>query len=181
MKATTGLLLAVTLALLVWSCDALRELAPVRVGPPPVLALNIATLTPAQQATLQTLISNDAITYDWLVFIMQAQIDGKVITVEDPPAPLPPPDPPPDPPPVNGTDVTLAWDAPTTNADGTPLEDLAGYNVHVIENASARTPVFTTETTHTVTLPAGTHRVWVTAQDTAGNRSIPSNELELSF
>src|SRR4030042_1896878 len=27
-------------------------------------------------------------------------------------------------------DFTLSWDAPTTNADGTPLTDLAGYKVY---------------------------------------------------
>ena len=26
--------------------------------------------------------------------------------------------------------ATLSWDAPTTNADGTPLTDLAGYKVY---------------------------------------------------
>ena len=27
-------------------------------------------------------------------------------------------------------EVTLSWDPPTTNADGTPLTDLAGYKVY---------------------------------------------------
>ncbi len=26
--------------------------------------------------------------------------------------------------------ITLAWDAPTTNTDGTPLTDLAGYKIY---------------------------------------------------
>lgn len=26
--------------------------------------------------------------------------------------------------------VTLSWEAPTTNADGTPLTDLAGYRIY---------------------------------------------------
>jgi len=31
-------------------------------------------------------------------------------------------------------DITLSWDAPTTNADGTPLADLAGYKNTTPEN-----------------------------------------------
>jgi hypothetical protein len=32
--------------------------------------------------------------------------------------------------PPSGTTATLTWDAPTTNADGTPLTDLAGYRIY---------------------------------------------------
>ena len=29
-------------------------------------------------------------------------------------------------------DATLAWDPPTTNADGSPLTDLAGYKIYYV-------------------------------------------------
>ena len=32
--------------------------------------------------------------------------------------------------PVHAESVSLSWDAPTTNADDTPLTDLAGYNIY---------------------------------------------------
>lgn len=178
-RITTALACLLT-ALAVWSCDAIGDIVKSRPETPVVSALNVGALTPTEQQTLQALISDPAIEYAWLVEVLEAQIAGKVITIEEPP---PEPDPPPDPPPVNGTEVRLAWDAPTENSDGTPLEDLAGYNVWVVENGVARPQEFVPApaTEHTVSLPAGTHRIWVTAEDAAGNRSAPSNELELSF
>ncbi len=31
---------------------------------------------------------------------------------------------------LSAGDATLSWDPPTTNADGTPLTDLAGYRIY---------------------------------------------------
>jgi hypothetical protein len=47
---------------------------------------------------------------------------------------------------VSGTSATadtatLSWQAPTTNADGTPLTDLAGYRIYYGTNASDLTQI----------------------------------------
>ncbi len=81
-------------------------------------------------------------------------------------------------------DVTLSWDPPTTNADGTPLTDLAGYKVYY-GNASGN---YTSNldvgnvTTYTVTgLQPGTYYFAVTAYDTSGNESDFSNEVSTTI
>lgn len=79
--------------------------------------------------------------------------------------------------PTNPT--TLIWDAPTTNADGTPLTDLAGYHVYI---SQAQTGPWTQVAT--VAAPAAQSLVstwgpltngqyWATvrAYDLAGNAS----------
>jgi fibronectin type 3 domain-containing protein len=77
--------------------------------------------------------------------------------------------------------VTLAWDAPTTNEDGTPLTDLAGYNVYYGTSSSTYTQVKDagTATTYDVTnLTVGTTYYFsVKARDYSGNESIFSNEV----
>ncbi len=78
-------------------------------------------------------------------------------------------------------EATLAWDAPTTNADGTPLTDLAGYKVYYgaqsdtydqnIDVGNVTTYLFTS-------LTAGsTYYFAVTAYDTSGNESEYSVEV----
>jgi len=72
-------------------------------------------------------------------------------------------------------DATLTWTAPTTNSDGSPLTDLAGYTVYY-GNASGDystiIPVGNV-TTYVVTgLGDGTWYFNVTASDTAGNESV---------
>lgn len=79
--------------------------------------------------------------------------------------------------------VTLTWQAPTVNADGSPLLDLSGYlvrwgtvqgshpNVRQINNASVST--FVVEE-----LAPGTYFFTVSALDTSGNESAPSNEAQ---
>ena len=52
------------------------------------------------------------------------------------PSPSPIPPPPPPPPPTSGT-ATLSWLAPTTNTDGAPLTDLAGYVIYYGTSATA--------------------------------------------
>ena len=76
--------------------------------------------------------------------------------------------------------VTLSWDAPTTNADGTPLTDLAGYKVYYgtsSHNYSQNIDV-SNVTTYTVNnLTDGlTYYFAVTAYDTGSNESAYSNE-----
>ena len=83
--------------------------------------------------------------------------------------------------------VTLAWDPPTTNADGTPLTDLAGYKVYYgIQPCNGIPPCnynhkfnIGNATTYTVTnLTEGvTYYFATTAYDTSGNESDYSNEV----
>jgi len=51
-------------------------------------------------------------------------------------SPPPPSPPPPSPPPTSGT-ATLSWLAPTTDTDGAPLTDLAGYRIYYGTSAGA--------------------------------------------
>ncbi len=76
--------------------------------------------------------------------------------------------------------VTLAWDAPTTNADGTPLEDLAGYKLYDGKTSAtytAVTDVGNVTAFRLKDLPAGPRFFAVTAYDTAGNESEFSVEV----
>jgi hypothetical protein len=82
--------------------------------------------------------------------------------------------------------VNVSWTAPTTNADGTPLRDLAGYRLYV----DTRTPTCPGGSFHTVSSPtsapapaetvsnqvtgltaSATYFARVTAVDTSGNES----------
>ena len=77
--------------------------------------------------------------------------------------------------------ATLTWDAPKTNVDGTPINDLAGYKIyfgsepgkfsHVIDVGN----VTNFEITN---LPSGEFYCAATAYDTSGNESTLSNEAE---
>jgi fibronectin type 3 domain-containing protein len=71
--------------------------------------------------------------------------------------------------------VTLAWDEPTTNEDGTPLTDLAGYNVYYGTSSNTYTHIEDagTATIYNVTgLTVGTTYYFaVTAYDFSGNHS----------
>jgi hypothetical protein len=79
--------------------------------------------------------------------------------------------------------VTIAWDAPTTNADGTPLTDLQGYRIHfgtvtplTLDNSTSVDAGNDTE--YTVTgLEAGTYYFAVRAVDSNGNASSFSDEV----
>lgn len=77
--------------------------------------------------------------------------------------------------------VTLAWDAPTTNADGTPLTDLAGYKIYYgtsLHTYSTAIDVGNV-TEHIISnLENGVECYFaVTAYDTSGNESNFSNEV----
>jgi hypothetical protein len=79
--------------------------------------------------------------------------------------------------------VTLAWEAPTTNADGSPLTDLAGYRivygVSTPPNSANGTVVDVGNvTTHTLRdLQPGTYYIAVAAVDVSGNVSSLSDEI----
>jgi hypothetical protein len=77
--------------------------------------------------------------------------------------------------------ASLSWDAPTENVDGTPLDDLAGFNLYW--GAASRTygvPVALSDpnaTSHSIELSAGTYYFAMTALDLDGNESAFSNEV----
>ncbi len=82
--------------------------------------------------------------------------------------------------------LDLAWEAPTTNVDGTPLTDLAGYRVYWGPSAGNTTAPCNTNskgigkvTTHQLEgLTAGTiYFVRVIAVDTSKNKSPCSYEV----
>ena len=75
--------------------------------------------------------------------------------------------------------ATLAWNAPTTNADGTPLTNLAGYKIHygTVSGSYTTTLVIGNVTSYTIALPPGTYYFTLTAFDTLGSESGFSNEV----
>jgi len=88
---------------------------------------------------------------------------------------------------TGGPTISLAWDAPTTNVDGSPLTDLAGYKVYV----GTATGVYgnsidvgtAIQSGNTVTYslsgltPGQTYYIAVTAYDIENNESTYSNEV----
>ena len=82
--------------------------------------------------------------------------------------------------------LTLAWDAPTTNTDGSslnPATDLSLYKIYYGTASLAYTQVVnitnpgTTTISQTLTLLPGTYYFAVTTVDTAGQESSYSNEV----
>jgi Putative Ig domain len=76
--------------------------------------------------------------------------------------------------------ATLSWVAPTTNTDGSPLTDLAGFLINYGTSATNLNQQITvssaTATGYTVTgLGAGTWYFTVSAYTTVGTQSAPSN------
>jgi hypothetical protein len=76
--------------------------------------------------------------------------------------------------------ATLSWVAPTTNTDGTPLTDLAGFIINYGTSTTNMTQQITvssaTATGYTVTgLGTGTWYFTVIAYGTVGTQSAPSN------
>lgn len=77
-------------------------------------------------------------------------------------------------------DISLEWDAPTENEDGSPLTDLANFKVYYNETDSGAFEFIatTTATTYTdVNRTDGSHCYYVTAVDDTGNESLPSNTV----
>lgn len=89
--------------------------------------------------------------------------------------------------PSDGYSVTLAWDAPTLDAMGRPLNDLEGYRLYYStvlppSGSAGSTVEVGLEARVTVSgLPAGTYYFAVAAVDTAGNVSEPSGALEVEI
>jgi len=81
-----------------------------------------------------------------------------------------------------GRPVIVTWDAPTLNADGTELTDLAGYRVYAaaIPGEHSEPPLDETESTSaSLALPYPGSYIVVTAIDESGNESDWSEELEV--
>jgi hypothetical protein len=87
--------------------------------------------------------------------------------------------------PSDGFSVTLEWDAPTRDAAGQPLIDLAGYRLYYSPTLPPSGPESVRldlglETRVTVSgLPAGRYFFAVTAMDVAGNEGDLSAPLEV--
>ncbi|HSB51987.1 MAG TPA: fibronectin type III domain-containing protein, partial [Dissulfurispiraceae bacterium] len=76
--------------------------------------------------------------------------------------------------------VTLSWDPPITNADGTPLNDLAGFKVYRGTSSrrySTSVDVGNVRSYTLQNLSPGTHYFSVTAYDASRNESTFSNEV----
>ena len=74
--------------------------------------------------------------------------------------------------------ITLAWDTPI-NSDGTPVVNVAGYNVHYGTSSGNYDKKVNTGTQTTCTingLVPGTYYLAVTCYDSSGNESGFSNE-----
>jgi hypothetical protein len=77
--------------------------------------------------------------------------------------------------------VHLAWDAPTTRADGTPLTDVAGFKLYY--GPTSGTYAFVKDVGNHTTFalsglePGGFHYITVTAYDSAGVESRMSDEF----
>lgn len=91
-------------------------------------------------------------------------------------------------------DIILAWDPCTNNTDGTPLTDLAGYNVYyssvvvayhesnnvmtwAVLSTGTYGRVYTTNTQISLTLPSTVYNFYVTAVAGLGAESDPSSNL----
>ena len=89
--------------------------------------------------------------------------------------------------PSEGFSVTLGWDAPTQDAAGRPLTDLAGYRLYYSTSLPPSGPDgvrldLGLETRATVSgIPAGRYYFAVTAIDAVGNESDLSDPLEVEI
>jgi PKD repeat protein len=84
---------------------------------------------------------------------------------------------------LHAASVQLSWTAPTTNANGTALTDLAGYKVYYGTSSRQYTSPVTigNQTSYTLSgLTSGQrYYISVTARDTSGNESTFSNEVNI--
>lgn len=80
--------------------------------------------------------------------------------------------------------LMLSWAAPTTNEDGSRLNDLAGYKLYYGTQSGQYSQVITVgayTSAEVGDLAAGTYYLAVTAYDIYGNESDFSNEIHQSI
>jgi PKD repeat protein len=84
---------------------------------------------------------------------------------------------------LHAASVRLNWTPPTTNANGTALNDLAGYKVYHGANSRQYTASVDIGNVASYTLSGLTggqrYYITVTAKDTSGNESVFSNEVNI--
>lgn len=81
-----------------------------------------------------------------------------------------------------GASITLSWDAPTTNEDGTQLTDLAGYKIYYSKISGIYDKLLVVDAGNVLTKTLvnfcdGIYYFVATAYDTSGNESKYSNEV----
>lgn len=113
---------------------------------------------------------------------------GSSAPIAGPPAPDPQPEPTPDPepeppPPPPDRRAIITWSAPTRNADGSEISDLAGYRIEHADGGPACNSGEVRDVGQVTSyvwedLPPGRHRFVVRAYDRAGNVSVCSVEGE---
>jgi len=87
---------------------------------------------------------------------------------------------------AGASSVSLTWQAPTENSDGSPLTDLKGYKIHYGAKSQNYTGAISVDnptlTTYLVSsLPAGKYYFAVTAFNSKGLESSPSDEIAATF
>ena len=85
---------------------------------------------------------------------------------------------------IGSNSLMLSWNAPTTNEDGSPLNDLAGYKLYYGNAPGIYSNVITVgeyTTAEIGDLGSGTYYLTVTAYDIYGNESAFSNEIDHTF
>jgi hypothetical protein len=107
-------------------------------------------------------------------------VTGSGATTPSPPVPAPAPAP------TTSTNVTLAWEPPTQNSDGSTLTDLVGYKIHygtASQNYTATMALDNPGLTRYVvdSLPAGKYYFAVAAYNSKGIESSLSDEVSASL
>ena len=85
---------------------------------------------------------------------------------------------------ATGNSLMLSWSAPTTNEDGSTLNDLAGYKLYYGTQPGQYSQVITVgnyTSAEIGDLGFGTYYLTVTAYDIYGNESGFSNEIDHTF
>ena len=88
--------------------------------------------------------------------------------------------------PAFAANVSLTWEAPTTNEDGTPLTDLSGYKLHWGGSTGVYASTIDVGNVTAFTLNLGnvedeTVYINVTAYDLSGNESVYNGEVSVPF